>query len=67
MSAYVNTNGTVAIPVVNAAHFAYDLEIDVSGLNVSTATMYLTDNHHNVDDDGTGDDQRVVFISYDRA
>lgn len=48
VSAYVNTNGTVAVPVVNAAHFPYELEIDVTGLNVSTATAYLTDNHHNV-------------------
>lgn len=44
VSAYVNTNGTVAVPVVNAAHFAYDLSIDLLGVNVTTATAYLTDN-----------------------
>lgn len=48
VSAYVNTNGTVSVPVINAAHFAYDLVIDLFGANVSTVTEYLTDNNHNV-------------------
>ncbi|OAG44292.1 hypothetical protein AYO21_01288 [Fonsecaea monophora] len=48
VSAYVNTNGTVAIPVINEAHFPYQLTIDLSGVNASTATAYLTDNDHNV-------------------
>lgn len=48
MSAYVNENGTVAVPVVNAAHFAYDLNIDLFGVNVTRGTAYLTDNEHNV-------------------
>ena len=48
VSAYVNTNGTVAVPVINAAHFAYDLTVDLVGTNVTTATAYLTDNNHNV-------------------
>ena len=48
VSAYVNKNGTVAIPVINAAHFPYDLEIDLFGAKFETATAYLTDNHHNV-------------------
>ena len=48
MSAYINENGTVAVPVVNAAHFAYDLSIDLFGVNVTRATAYLTDNEHNV-------------------
>jgi O-glycosyl hydrolase len=48
VSAYVNTNGTVAVPVINAAHFQYDLIIDLFGTNATTATAYLTDNNHNV-------------------
>lgn len=48
VSAYSNTNGTVAIPLVNAARFPYDLDFDASGLVVSSVTRYLTDNSHNV-------------------
>ena len=48
VSAFVNANGTVAVPVVNAAHFAYEASIDLGGLNVSMASAYLTDNEHNV-------------------
>ena len=48
VSAFVNTNGTIAMPVINAAHFAYDLTVDLSGANVTGATAYLTDNEHNV-------------------
>ena len=38
VSAYVNKNGTVAVPVINAAHFPYDLTIDLYGTNVTMAT-----------------------------
>lgn len=48
VSAFINTNGSMAVPVVNAAHFAYEMTIDLSGANVTTATAYLTDNEHNV-------------------
>ncbi|KAL9092940.1 MAG: hypothetical protein Q9159_000564 [Coniocarpon cinnabarinum] len=48
VSAFVNTNGTMAVPVVNAAHFAYNMTVDVSAANATTATAYLTDNDHNV-------------------
>ena len=48
VSAFVNTNGTVAVPVVNAAHFVYNASIDLGGLSVSRAQAYLTDNEHNV-------------------
>lgn len=48
VSAYVNTNGTIAMPVINAAHFPYDLEVDLFGANITLATAYLTDNNHNV-------------------
>ena len=48
VSAFVNGNGSVAVPVVNAAHFAYEASIDLGGLNVSMAQAHLTDNEHNV-------------------
>ncbi|KAL9109080.1 MAG: hypothetical protein Q9227_006171 [Pyrenula ochraceoflavens] len=48
VSAYVNTNGSVAVPVINAAHFPYDVTVNLAGANVTTATAYLTDNNHNV-------------------
>ena len=48
VSAYVNTNGTIAVPVINVAHFAYTVTIDLFGTNATTATAYLTDNNHNV-------------------
>jgi glucosylceramidase len=47
-TAWVNTNGTVAIPVINAAHFPYEINIDLSGANVTRASAYMTDNTHNV-------------------
>lgn len=47
-SAYVNTNGTVAIPVINAAHFDYELNIQLMGMNVTKGSAYRTDNNHNV-------------------
>jgi glucosylceramidase len=53
VSAYVNKNGTVAVPVINAAHFDYELTVHLFGLNVTTATAYLTDNTHNVSMVGT--------------
>lgn len=48
VSAFVNTNGTMAMLVVNAAHFSYDMTVNVSGVNAKTVTAYLTDNEHNV-------------------
>lgn len=53
VSAYVNKNGSVAVPVINAAHFAYQIHVDLQGLNVSRATAYLTDTYHNVTNVGT--------------
>ncbi|KAL7893051.1 glycoside hydrolase family 5 protein [Trichoderma sp. SZMC 28014] len=48
VTAYVNKNGTVAIPVINAAHFPYDLTIDLEGIKKTKLSEYLTDNTHNV-------------------
>nr|OQO31692.1 hypothetical protein B0A51_01040 [Rachicladosporium sp. CCFEE 5018] len=47
-SAYVNKNGTVSIPVINAAHYAQNLSISLNGVRAKTASAYLTDNNHNV-------------------
>jgi glucosylceramidase len=49
VSAFVNANGTVAMPVINAANFAYHMNVDLQGAgDVTKATAYLTDNAHNV-------------------
>ncbi|KAK3046536.1 hypothetical protein LTR09_011991 [Extremus antarcticus] len=48
VTAWQNTNGTVAIPVVNAAHYAYTLNINLAGMNLTHGFAYLTDNEHNV-------------------
>ena len=49
VSTFVNSNGTVAVPVVNAAHFAQSLKVDLKGLGrLSKGSAYLTDNTHNV-------------------
>lgn len=48
VTAWVNENGTVAIPVVNSAHYTYKLSVQLFGLGVNHATSYLTDNTHNV-------------------
>ena len=49
MSSFVNGNGTVAVPVVNAAHFAQSVRVDLRGLGKLTrGSAYLTDNAHNV-------------------
>lgn len=49
VSSFVNTNGTVAVPVVNAAHFAQSVKVDLTGLgHLTRGSAYLTDNKHNV-------------------
>lgn len=48
MSAYENKNGTVAIPVINAAHYAYNVIINLAGIKANSVSAYLTDNNHNV-------------------
>lgn len=50
VSAFENTNGTVSIPVINAAHFERDVDISLAGLrglNKHSAVAYLADNNHN--------------------
>ena len=48
VTAWENGNGTLAVPVVNAARFAYEVEVDLAGANVSNVRAYLTDSTHNV-------------------
>ena len=48
VTAWENTNGTVAIPVINAAHYPYTINVNLAGSNVNHAVAYLTDNSHNV-------------------
>ncbi|KAK5747510.1 hypothetical protein LTR17_000151 [Elasticomyces elasticus] len=48
VTAWQNTNGTVAIPVINSAHYTYTVDFNLAGTNVSHVVAYLTDNTHNV-------------------
>jgi len=48
VTAWENTNGTIAIPVINSAHYTYTLDISLVGTNVSHVSAYLSDNNHNV-------------------
>jgi O-glycosyl hydrolase len=49
VSSFVNPNGTLAIPVINEAHFQRSVDISLTGhtLNMKKATAYLADNTHN--------------------
>lgn len=49
VTAFENTNGTVAIPVINEAHFERRVEVYLSDckLKLGMATAYLADNDHN--------------------
>lgn len=49
VTAFENTNGTVAIPVINEAHYERQVQISLAGLNSTKglATAYLADNEHN--------------------
>ncbi|RYN69286.1 hypothetical protein AA0117_g10821 [Alternaria alternata] len=49
VTAFENTNGTLAIPVINEAHFERQVEVSIGGcqLALGVATAYLADNEHN--------------------
>ncbi|KAH4806517.1 hypothetical protein HBH61_146310 [Parastagonospora nodorum] len=49
VTAFENVNGTVAIPVINEAHFERQVEVYLSNckLKLDMATAYLADNDHN--------------------
>jgi glucosylceramidase len=48
VTAWQNKNGTIAIPVVNSAHYTYQLDIKLPGTHLNHAVGYLSDNSHNV-------------------
>ncbi|KAI0473024.1 glycoside hydrolase family 30 protein [Xylariaceae sp. FL0804] len=52
VTAWENANGTVAVPVINLAHYTYTLDIAVPGTSANHAVAYLVDNEHNVTADG---------------
>jgi len=49
VTAFENTNRTMAIPVINEAHFTRQVEVNLEGceLKMQRATAYLADNEHN--------------------
>jgi glucosylceramidase len=49
VSAFENINHTIAVPIINAAHFERKVAVNLEGcaLNKSIATAYLADNEHN--------------------
>lgn len=49
VTAFENTNGTLAIPVINEAHFERPVEVSLKGCEKAfgVATAYLADNEHN--------------------
>jgi glucosylceramidase len=49
VTAFENTNGTVAIPIINEAHFERQVQVQLAGceLKLGMATAYLADNDHN--------------------
>ncbi|KAH8801457.1 family 5 glycoside hydrolase [Xylogone sp. PMI_703] len=53
VSAFQNPDGTIAIPILNAAQNPYTVTIDLFGSDATTAAAWLTDNKHNVTHVGT--------------
>jgi glucosylceramidase len=49
VTAFENTNGTLAVPVINEAHFERQVEVSFKGCKLprGVATAYLADNEHN--------------------
>lgn len=44
----MTARANIICQIINAAHYAYKLNVELFGLNVTHATVYLTDNNHNV-------------------
>lgn len=65
VTAFENTNGTLAIPVINEAHFERQVEISLKGssLALGLATAYLADNQHNNTITATYQIKRSLFIA----
>jgi glucosylceramidase len=49
VTAFENTNGTLAVPVINEAHFERQVEVQLEGyeLRLGMVSAYLADNEHN--------------------
>lgn len=47
VTAWENTNGTLAIPVINAGHYSYVAHFNVAGSQVNHAVAYLINNENN--------------------
>lgn len=50
VSAFINTNGTVAVPIINEAHYERSVAVNLTGCELKAlkkATVYLADNEHN--------------------
>jgi hypothetical protein len=58
-------NGTLAIPVINEAHFERQVEVSIKGceLALGMATAYLADNEHNNTMVGTYGVNGSVFLA----
>ena len=65
VTAFENTNGTLAIPVINEAHFERQVEITFKGgeLARGVATAYLADNEHNNTMVGTYGANESMFLA----
>ena len=48
VTAWQNTNLTIAVQAINAAHYTYTLNVQLKDTAVTHAVAYLTDNTHNV-------------------
>ncbi|KAK5111665.1 hypothetical protein LTR62_004770 [Meristemomyces frigidus] len=69
VTAWQNTNGTIAVPVVNMGHNAYTVTMNLAGTGVNHAVAYLSDNSHNVSavDDFTFENGAFVATVEPRA
>ena len=49
VSAFENVNGTMAVPVINEAHYERSIEVKVEGCDLKDNVVgaYLADNNHN--------------------
>ena len=65
VTAFENTNGTLAIPVINEAHYERQVEVSIKGYNftMGVANAYLADNDHNNTMVGTYRVNGSVFVA----
>ncbi|KAI4709117.1 hypothetical protein J4E89_005865 [Alternaria sp. Ai002NY15] len=65
VTAFENTNGTLAIPVINEAHYERQVEVSIKGCDftMGVANAYLADNDHNNTMVGTYGVNGSVFVA----